>query len=46
MRIGSDAHKDLFCKLFTDSYQDFEPAKLPWPELDAAELARLKGVPF
>jgi hypothetical protein len=46
MRIGSDAHKDLFCKLFIDSHQRFEPERLPWPALDDAALGRLRGVPF
>jgi hypothetical protein len=46
LAMGSDAHKTLFCRHFIDSYTDFEPAKLPWPELDAAALERLRGVPF
>ncbi len=46
MRIGSEEHKDLFCRDFKDSHRVFEPAELPWPELDAAELERLRGVPF
>jgi len=46
VKIGSDAHKDLFCRLFVESHQPFEPEALPWPELDADALARLKTVPF
>ena len=46
MKIGSDEHKDLFCKLFMESYQDYEPDHLPWPDLSEAELTRLRGVPF
>jgi len=46
MRIGSDAHKTLFCRQFCDSYVDFDPESLPWPTLDAAALARLRAVPF
>jgi hypothetical protein len=46
IKIGSEAHKDLFCRLFTESHQRFEPEQLPWPELDADALARLRGVPF
>ena len=46
MKIGSDAHKDLFCRLFVESHQPFEPEALPWPELDADALDRLKTVPF
>jgi hypothetical protein len=32
MRIGSEAHKDLFCRLLTESFREFEPDKLPWPD--------------
>jgi len=46
MRIGSEAHKILFCREFIDSYSDFDPASLPWPDLDPASLQRLRGVPF
>jgi hypothetical protein len=46
MRIGSDAHRDLFCRAFTATYGDFRPDALPWPDLDAAALARLRAVPF
>jgi hypothetical protein len=46
MKIGSEAHKAMFCRQFIESYTEFEPAKLPWPELDAAALERLRGVPF
>ncbi|MGO8920646.1 MAG: hypothetical protein ACLQJR_32535 [Stellaceae bacterium] len=44
--IGSDAHKALFCRHFEDTYQHFAPEELPWPELDAAALQRLRSVPF
>jgi len=46
MKICSDAHRDLFCGQFVASYTDYDPANLPWPELDAADLARLRSVPF
>ncbi len=44
--IGSEAHKEIFCKHFHDTYQDYDPETLPWPELDAAALQRLRSVPF
>ncbi|HEX3991665.1 MAG TPA: hypothetical protein VHX39_10895, partial [Acetobacteraceae bacterium] len=43
---GSDAHKELFCRQFIDTHERFDPDTLPWPELDDAALARLRGVPF
>jgi len=46
MKIGSEAHKNLFCQSFMESYQDYEPEKLPWPKLDEAALKRLQGIPF
>jgi hypothetical protein len=46
MKIGSDAHKDLFCRLFVASYTAFDPEYLPWPDLDGDGLARLRAVPF
>ena len=46
MRIGSDEHKQRFCRDFMATHVAFEPAELPWPDLDEAELARLRAVPF
>ena len=45
-KAGSDAHKEFFCRQFIETYQDYDPETLPWPELDDAALARLRGVPF
>lgn len=46
MRIGSDEHKELFCRTFIDSFLPFEPAELPWPQLDDLALARLRAIPI
>jgi hypothetical protein len=46
MRIGSDEHKELFCRDFIASHNPYVPERLPWPELDARALARLRSVPF
>ena len=46
IKVGSEAHKELFCRQFIESYIDFDPPQLPWPELTPEELARLRGVPF
>ncbi len=46
LQIGSEAHKQLFCRQFIDTYTDFEPAELAWPELNATELERMRSVPF
>jgi hypothetical protein len=46
MKIGSQAHKELFCRHFVQTYQDYDPKTLPWPDLDEAALTRLRSVPF
>lgn len=46
VKAGSEAHKELFCRQFIATHQVFDPEALPWPELDAEALARLRGVPF
>lgn len=45
MRIGSEAHKELFCRSFLSSHLEYDPPELPWPDLTEAELARLRGIP-
>ena len=44
--VGSEEHKELFCRLFVDTHLPFEVANLKWPELEPAALARLKGLPI
>jgi hypothetical protein len=46
MKIGSEAHKELFCRQFIDSYTEFDPDALAWPDLDGESLQRLRSVPF
>jgi hypothetical protein len=43
---GSEEHKSLFCRQFIETHQLYDPETLPWPELTAVELQRLRGVPF
>ncbi|MBE7211577.1 MAG: hypothetical protein INR65_11215 [Gluconacetobacter diazotrophicus] len=43
---GSERHKELFCQQFVATHQHYDPDTLPWPELNEAELARLRAVPF
>jgi hypothetical protein len=44
--IGSEEHKRLFCRTFLDTTEEYDPAALPWPELDAGALARLRALPI
>jgi hypothetical protein len=46
MKIGSDEHKERFCRDFIASHCRFEPATLTWPDLDESSLGRLRAVPF
>ena len=46
MKLGSEAHKTLFCSSFANSHLHYEPETLPWPELDGIYLERLRGIPF
>lgn len=46
MKIGSEAHKELFCRTFMETHRAFEPEDLPWPALDGVYLERLRGIPF
>ncbi|MBV8153216.1 MAG: ferritin-like domain-containing protein [Candidatus Eremiobacteraeota bacterium] len=45
MRIGSEEHKELFCRTFIDGHKPYEPAELAWPDLDEISLARLRAIP-
>lgn len=46
LTIGSDAHKELFCREFINTHLPYEVAALRWPELDAASLTQLRALPF
>ncbi|HTO61758.1 MAG TPA: ferritin-like domain-containing protein, partial [Bradyrhizobium sp.] len=46
VEVGSQAHKELFCRHFKETYQHYVPAELPWPDLDPEALQRLRSVPF
>lgn len=46
MKIGSEAHKELFCRSFRESHQPLKPEELMWPQLERAELERLRQIPF
>lgn len=46
MRLGSEPHKQLFCRRFIESHLHYEPETLPWPDLDSVALERIRGIPF
>jgi hypothetical protein len=46
VRLGSDAHKDLFCRTLLDTFNPYKPAVIDWPELDASARDRLVSLPI
>jgi len=46
IEIGSDGHKQRFCREFVASHRRYRPENLSWPELDAAARERLCAIPF
>lgn len=46
MRIGSNEHKELFCRSFVESHRPYDPQEWPWPQLDEVSLARLRAIPI
>jgi hypothetical protein len=46
MKLGSEQHKQLFCRSFIDTHIEYQPENLPWPVLDEIYLNRLKSIPF
>lgn len=46
MEIGSEEHKTRFCRFFIDTHKPFQPADLPWPELDEATVKKLSAFPI
>jgi hypothetical protein len=45
-RVGSLAHRDLFCRTFIETHLKFEPADLPWPALERRYVELLRAFPF
>ena len=46
MKIGTQEHRDAFCRNFQQTFTEYDPAGLPWPDLDADALERMRAVPF
>lgn len=44
--IGSEAHKELFCRSLVEGHERYDPQALPWPDLDDESLRRLRALPF
>ena len=46
LTVGSEQHKELFCREFIDTHSKFEADQMPWPTLDDASMEALRGMPF
>jgi hypothetical protein len=44
--IGSEEHKERFCRFFTETHARYDPATIAWPDLDESTLTRLRALPF
>jgi hypothetical protein len=45
-RIGSEEHKQLFCRMLLDTFDPYKPAIIDWPKLSGDDLHRLTSLPF
>jgi hypothetical protein len=46
IKIGSDAHKRLFCRMLLDTHNPYKPAVIDWPELSPDALQRITSLPI
>ncbi|MBV8307139.1 MAG: ferritin-like domain-containing protein, partial [Gammaproteobacteria bacterium] len=46
VRLGSEAHKALFCRTLLDTFNPYKPAVIDWPQLDAEARERLVSLPI
>jgi hypothetical protein len=46
IRIGSDAHKILFCRTLLETFDPYRPAVIDWPNLDDEARQRLISLPI
>jgi hypothetical protein len=45
IKLGTESHKQLFCRTLLDSHDPYKPAVIAWPQLDEDAFARLTGLP-
>lgn len=45
VKLGSEAHKRLFCRTLLDTFNPYRPAVIGWPQLDSVTEARLTALP-
>jgi hypothetical protein len=45
-KLGSEAHKRLFCRTLLDTFDPYKPAVIDWPTLDAETRNRIVNLPI
>jgi hypothetical protein len=45
-RLGSEAHKRLFCRTLVDTFDPYRPAIIDWPKLSPDAMERLTSLPI
>ncbi len=46
IEIGSEAHKELFCRMLMDTHNPYKPAIIEWPKLEPEALQRVTALPI
>ncbi|MGH8116189.1 MAG: ferritin-like domain-containing protein [Rhodanobacteraceae bacterium] len=46
VKVGSDAHKRLFCRMLLESHNPYKPAVMVWPPLSPDALRRITALPI
>jgi len=46
IRLGSDDHKNLFCRTLLTTFDPYKPAVIDWPKLDAETQEKVTGLPI
>jgi hypothetical protein len=46
VKIGSNAHKEMFCRMLLETHNPYKPAVIDWPPLEPDALERLTSLPI
>jgi hypothetical protein len=46
IRIGTEEHKRLFCRMLLDTHNPYKPAVIKWPPLEPDALRRITSLPI
>src|ERR1700761_2764964 len=46
IRLGSEEHKNLFCRTLLTTHDPYKPAVIDWPKLEPDSLSRLTSLPI